>query len=91
MTTKIVTAFITNLNGRVYGYAVSTNPGKYLHHIREEGEPTDAAAIIETLKGIPLPNEVITKLAEKDEAALKERHGKGLTLEEIGTYEAEIE
>ena len=67
MTTKTVTAFTTNRDGEVYGYAVSINPGQYLHHVREEGEPTEAAGILERLKGIPLPHEIIIMLAEQDE------------------------
>ncbi len=91
MTTKTVTAFTTKRDGEVYGYAVSINPGQYLHHVREEGEPTDAASIVETLKGIPLPHEFIIMLAEQDEDELKARHGSGLTLEEIGTFEADVD
>lgn len=91
MTTKTVTAFVTKKAGELYGFAVSVNPGQYLHHVREEGEPTEAAGILETLKGIPLPHEVIIMLAEQDEDDLKLRHGDDLTIEEIGTYEADVD
>lgn len=91
MTTKTVTAFTTNRDGEVYGYAVSINPGQYLHHVREADEPTEAAGILERLKGIPLPHEFIIMQAEQDEDELKARHGSGLTLEEIGTFEADVD
>lgn len=91
MTTKTVTAFVTKKAGELYGFAVSINPGQYLHHVREADEPTEAAGILETLKGIPLPHEVIIMLAEQDEDDLKLRHGDDLTIEEIGTYEADVD
>lgn len=91
MSIKTVTAFITKRDGELYGFAVSLNEGQYLHHVREEGEPTEAAGILETLAGIPLPHEFIIMLAEQDEDELKARHGSGLTLEEIGTFEAEVD
>ncbi|HDC4671856.1 TPA: hypothetical protein O8U00_004920 [Enterobacter kobei] len=91
MTTKTVTAFVTKKAGELYGFAVSINPGQYLHHVREDGEPTDTAGILQTLEGIPLPHEVIIMLAEQDEDDLKLRHGDDLTIEEIGTYEADVD
>lgn len=91
MTIKTVTAFVTKKAGELYGFAVSLNEGQYLHHVREEGEPTEAAGILETLAGIPLPHEFIIMLAEQDEDDLRLRHGDDLTIEEIGTFEAEVD
>ncbi|QHR71832.1 hypothetical protein forsur_31 [Escherichia phage forsur] len=92
MTTKTVLAYVTKKGEEVYGYAVSIDGGhNYLHHVREEGEPTDHDGILETLKGIPLPHEIICMLAGQTEDDLQLRHGDDLTIQGIGSFEADVD